>query len=318
MTDDHPMPDSALPASVPSQAPSDGDAELMETVAKVSRLVDPDAPVQVIDQRSGSMWSSLKAAFGAWELLYLLAVRDLTVRYRQTIVGIGWAVLNPLLLMLVLSVFFGVLGRIGPAGVPYPPFLFCGLVMWRLFESALGRTSDSLLSNVALIDKVSFPRFVLPMASVLSPLVDFAISLLVLVGVLVYYNIMPLTEALMIPAYIVVTVLTALGFGLWLAGLNAHYRDVSQILQVLLRLGFYASPILYSLDLVPSEYHLAYALNPMVTVISATRYALCGSYEAIVAPTAGMWAVSLSVSVTALISGLFVFNRLEKRIADVL
>ncbi len=293
-------------------------AELAETVAKVSRLVDPNAPVQVIDQRSGSMWSSLMAALGAWELLYLLATRDLTIRYRQTVVGIGWAVLNPLLMMLVLSVFFGVLGRIGPAGVPYPPFLLSGMVMWRLFESALGRSNDSLISNVALIDKVSFPRLVLPVASVLSPLVDFAISLVVVAGVMMFYGVVPLTEALMLPVYILVTVLSALGFGLWLAGLNAHYRDITHILQVVLRLGFYASPILYSLDLVPSEYHLLYAMNPMVTVISATRHALCGSYEAIVAPTMGMWVVSLSVSLTALISGLFVFNRLEKRIADVL
>lgn len=276
------------------------------------------APIQVIDQRSGSMWKSLLEAFGAWDLLYLLAVRDITVRYRQTIVGIGWAVLNPLLMMLVLSVFFGILGRIGPAGVPYPPFLLSGLVMWRLFESALGRANDSLISNKGLLDKVSFPRFVLPMASVLSPLVDFAISLVVVAGVMTYYHILPIREVVMFPLYILVTIFVSLGFGLWLSGLNAHYRDVTHILQVVLRIGFYATPVIYSLDLVPAKYHLVYALNPMVTVVSAARHSLCGRYEAVVSPSPEMWMVSLSVVSVVLISGLFVFNRLEKRIADVL
>ncbi len=275
-------------------------------------------PVTVIDQRSGSMWVALKAAFGAWDLLYLLAVRDLTVRYRQTIVGIGWAVLNPLLMMLVLTVFFGILGRIGPEGVPYPAFLLSAMVMWRLFESALGRANESLIANVGLIDKVAFPRFVLPMASVLSPLVDYAISLGVLLCVMVYYRVMPTQEVWLLPVYTVLTLMMALGFGLWLAGLNAHYRDVSLILQVVLRLGFYASPVIYSLNLVPEKYHLLYAVNPMVTVIAATRHALCGSYETIVAPSPEMWAVSLTVTFLALFSGLFVFNWLEKSVADVI
>ena len=280
--------------------------------------VDPDAPVTVIDQHSGSAWASLKAAFGAWELLYLLSVRDLTVRYRQTIVGVGWAVLNPLLLTLVLTVFFGVLGRIGPAGVPYAPFLLGALIMWRFFESALGRTSDSLVANVGLLDKVAFPRFVLPMASVLSPLVDLAIGLVVLAGVMLFYRVTPLSEIVLFPFYLLVTLLAALGMGLWLAGLNAHYRDISHILQVTLRLGFYATPVLYSLDLVPEKYHLLYSINPMVPVIVATRHALCGRFEAIPDATMGMWAVSLTVTTIVLVSGIFVFNRLEKRIADVI
>jgi len=281
-------------------------------------VVSPDAPLTVIDQRSGSLWASVKAAFGAWELLYLLAIRDLTVRYRQTIVGVGWAVLNPLLLMLVLTVFFGILGRIGPDGVPYAPFLLSALIMWRFFESALGRTSDSLVSNVALIDKVYFPRLVLPMASVLSPLVDWAIAFGVTLGLLAIFKIMPLWEIVLLPLYLLVALLAALGSGLWLAGLNAHYRDITHILQVLLRLGFFASPVLYSLELVPERFHLLYSLNPMVPVIVATRHALCGSFDAVAAPTMGMWAVSLTVTFALLISGLFVFNRLEKRIADVI
>lgn len=276
------------------------------------------APIQVIDQRSGSMLKSLIESFRSWELMYLLAVRDITVRYRQTIVGIGWAVLNPLLMMLVLSVFFGILGRIGPAGVPYPPFLLSGMVMWRLFESSLGRANDALISNRGLIDKVSFPRLVLPMASVLSPLVDFAISLVVVAGVMAYYHMFPIREVVLFPVYILVTLMSALGFGLWLSGLNAHYRDITHILQVVLRIGFYATPIIYQLDLVPEKYHLLYAINPMVTIVSASRHSLCGRYEAVVSPTPEMWMVSMSVIMVVLISGLFVFNRLEKRVADVL
>ena len=301
-----------------AQPPEGGSGENASVQHAVKGPVDPDAPVTVIDQHSGSAWASLKAAFGAWELLYLLSVRDLTVRYRQTIVGVGWAILNPLLLTLVLTVFFGVLGRIGPTGVPYAPFLLGALIMWRFFESALGRTSDSLVANVGLLDKVAFPRFVLPMASVLSPLVDLAIGMVVLAGVMLFYRVTPLAEIALFPFYLLVTLLTALGMGLWLAGLNAHYRDISHILQVTLRLGFYATPVLYSLELVPEKYHLLYSINPMVPVIVATRHALCGRFEAIPDATMGMWAVSLTVTMVVLVSGIFVFNRLEKRVADVI
>jgi lipopolysaccharide transport system permease protein len=262
-----------------------------------------------------SGWRSLKLG-ELWDyrdLLWLLAWRDVRVRYRQTVLGVGWAVLQPLVTILVFSLVFGRLAKVPSDGAPYPVFTFSALLPWILFSTALTRAASSLVGNAALLTKVYFPRLVLPLGSILTSLVDFAISLVVLLGLMAWYHIVPGPAVLLIPLFVAYTVLAAWAVGIWMAALNVRYRDVNFALPFLVQLGLFASPVVYSASLVPASFRILYDLNPMTLVIQGFRWALLGA----AAPSSLMF-ISIPLVALLLVSGVFYFRRTERFFADII
>jgi len=271
-----------------------------------------------IRPRSGWQPVNLRELWRYRELMWFLAARDINVRYKQTALGVAWAVIQPLFTMIVFSVFFGRLAKIPSDGVPYPLFVLTGLLPWQLFSYALTQSSNSLVNEQRLITKVYFPRLVVPLASVLSGLADFAIAfVLLLVGIAAYIAIgakvafgLPL---LLVPAFVVFAVAAALSVGLWLAALNVQYRDVRYTVPFLTQMWLFLTPIAYPSSLVPAEYRVLFGLNPMTGVVEGFRWAMVGGP----APDAGMMAASIAMTTALLVGGLFYFRRLEIRFADV-
>jgi lipopolysaccharide transport system permease protein len=247
------------------------------------------------------------------ELLYFLVWRDIKVRYKQTVLGVAWAVLQPLLTMVVFSIFFGVLGRMSSEGLPYPVFFYAALVPWTYFSSCVRRSSDSLVGSSSLISKVYFPRLVLPLASVLSSLVDFGFAFLVLLVLLLFYRLVPTWSILLLPLYLLLALVTGLGVGLWLSALNVRYRDFQFVVPFLIQTWFFVTPIIYPSTLIPEAWRAWYGLNPMVGVVEGFRGALL-STSSNPGPIVG---VSALVSVVLLLSGAFYFRRMEHTFADV-
>jgi lipopolysaccharide transport system permease protein len=252
------------------------------------------------------------------ELIYFMTWRDLKVRYKQTLLGVSWAVLNPFLTMVVFSVFFGGLAKVPSDGVPYPIFAFVGLLPWNLFANALLNASRSLYSHQNMVSKVYFPRLVLPLASVLAGVVDFAIACLVLVGIVLYYNLSGITHLgltlpmLTLPLYLLLALATALGAALWLSALYVQYHDVGYILPFLSEFWRILSPVVYSTTLIPAKYQILYALNPMAGVVNGFRWAILGTPTG---PGTDLL-ISTAVSILLLVSGLVYFRRMEKTFAD--
>jgi lipopolysaccharide transport system permease protein len=247
------------------------------------------------------------------ELLYFFIWRDIKVRYKQTAIGAAWAVLQPLLTMLVFSLFFGRLAHIPSDGLPYPVFYYSALLPWMYFSAALQNATNTIVDNQRLITKVYFPRLILPFSSVLSGMVDFAISFLMFVVMMIYYGIRPTAAAFWIPAFLLLAVLTALGVGLWLAALNALYRDVRYVLPFLVQIWMFASPVAYPSSLVPQKWRWLYGLNPMAGVIEGFRWSLTGHGQA----PGGLFFVSLAVVIAIFLSGVAYFQKMETTIADV-
>ena len=241
-------------------------------------------------------------------------LRDLKVRYKQTALGAAWAIIQPLFMMLVFSLFFGKLAGVKSDGIPYPIFTFCALLPWQLFASALGSSSNSLAANEGLITKVYFPRLIVPLAAVMSGLVDFAISFGVLLLMMVYYRIVPGVAVITLPLFILLAVFTALGVGLWLSALNVQYRDVRYTLTFLTQFWLFATPVAYSSTIVPESWRPVYGLNPMVGVVEGFRWALLNRAEG---PGLMLW-VSVIVVLLVLIGGLFYFRRMEQTFADII
>jgi lipopolysaccharide transport system permease protein len=247
------------------------------------------------------------------ELIYFMTWRDLKVRYKQTLLGAGWAILRPFLTMVVFSIFFGNLAKVPSDGIPYPIFAYTGLLPWELFATALNVASRSLVQNSNMITKVYFPRVILPLASILAGLVDFAIAFVILVGMMFYYHIFPTQAIWMLPLYLLLTLVTAMGVGLWLSAMNVLYRDIGYITPFLTQFWMYITPIAYGASLVPSKWKMIYALNPMVGVVNGFRWALLGTGQG--APTDSL-IISVVVSVVLLVSGLIYFRRMERIFAD--
>jgi lipopolysaccharide transport system permease protein len=246
------------------------------------------------------------------ELLYFLAWRDIKVRYKQTLLGVAWAVIQPLLTMVVFSIFFGRLARMPSDGLPYPLFAYCALLPWQLFAFTLSESSTSVVSNQRLVTKVYFPRLIIPLAAIGSGLMDFAISfcfLLVLIGV---FGVVPGMSLLALPAFVLLAVVTALGFGLWLSALNVRYRDVRYTIPFLIQIWLFATPVAYPVSIVPEAWRPFYGLNPMVGVVEGFRWALLGGRSS---PDVTV-AVSATVAVAVLTSGLFYFRSTEATFAD--
>jgi len=247
------------------------------------------------------------------ELLYFLTWRDIKVRYKQTVFGVAWAVLQPLSMMLIFTVFFGNLVGVPSDDLPYPLFSLAALLPWQLFSRALTGASTSLVVNQRLITKVYFPRLLIPMSAVLSSLVDFGISLVLLLAMMIFYGITPTPMLALLPLFTLLALMTALGVGFWLSALDAQYRDVRYTLPFLTQFWLFATPVVYPASLVPDRWSLLYGLNPMTGVVEGFRWALLGKTGA---PDA-MLAVSTIAVLAVFIGGLYYFRRAENTFADV-
>jgi lipopolysaccharide transport system permease protein len=247
------------------------------------------------------------------ELLYFFVWRDIKIRYKQTAIGAAWAVLQPFLTMLVFSLFFGKLAHLQSEGLPYSLRCYCALLPWTYFAGALQNSTNTIVESQRLITKVYFPRLALPLSSVLSGLVDFGISFLLLIAMMVYYGVHPTITVVWLPAFLLLAMLTALGVGLWLSALNAIYRDVRYVLPFLVQFWMFASPVVYASSLVPAKWRWLYGLNPMSGVIEGFLWALTGHGD----PPGRMVFVSAAVVIVVLLSGAAYFQRMETTIADV-
>jgi len=247
------------------------------------------------------------------ELLYFFVWRDIKIRYKQTAIGAAWAVLQPLLTMIVFTLFFGKLAHVPSEGLPYPIFYYSALLTWMYFATSLQNATNTIVENQRVITKVYFPRLALPLSSVLSGLVDFGVSFLMFAAMLAYYGIRPTPAALWVPAFLMLALLTAFGVGLWLAALNAIYRDVRYVLPFLVQFWMFASPVAYPGTLVPERWRWLYGLNPMAGVIEGFRWSLTGHG---VRPGRLMF-ISAGIVVIVLLSGVAYFQRMETKVADV-
>lgn len=272
----------------------------------------PTLPVTVIQPRKGWIPVDFRELWEYRELLYFFTWRDIKVRYKQTILGASWAVLQPLLTMLVFSLFFGRLGKMPSDDVPYPLFSYAGLVPWTFFSNGITQTSNSMVSSANLLRKIYFPRLVVPAASILAGLVDFFISFSVLIVLMAYFGYLPTVNSLWLPALLLLAICTALGVGLWLAALNVQFRDVRHTVGFLTQFWLFATPIAYSSSLLPEKWRVFYALNPMVGVVEGFRWALLGTDTA----PGPMIAVSTAVALVLLASGALYFRRMERTFAD--
>jgi lipopolysaccharide transport system permease protein len=260
-------------------------------------------------------WVSLKL-HELWEyreLLYFLVWRDIKVRYKQTALGATWAIIQPVFTMLVFSLFFGHLGKIPSDGIPYPIFSFAALVPWTFFANGLGQSSNSLVGNANLITKIYFPRLIVPLASVFSGIVDFLLAFVVLLGMMLYYGLVPTLNVFWLPLFLLLALVTSLGVGLWFSALNVEYRDVRYVVPFITQFWLFATPIAYPSSLLPEPWRTLYGLNPMVGVVEGFRWALLGTKTA----PGPIIAVSSAVALVILVSGAFYFRRMEKTFADI-
>jgi lipopolysaccharide transport system permease protein len=276
------------------------------------RVQESTIPVTVIESSRG--WVSLKLA-ELWEyreLLYFLTWREIKVRYKQTALGATWAIIQPLFTMIVFSIFFGRLAKMPSDGIPYPLFSLTGLIPWTFFAGGLGMSSNSLVASANLISKVYFPRLAIPLSSVLSGVVDFAISFILLIGMMAFYHQAPSLRCVFLPLFFLLAFVTALGVGLWLSALNVEYRDVRYTVPFLTQFWMFATPIAYPASLLHGVWRTVYGLNPMVGVVEGFRWALLGTNNA----PGPMIVVSSLASILILVGGAFYFRRMEKTFAD--
>jgi lipopolysaccharide transport system permease protein len=277
---------------------------------------------EVLVIRPTKGWAALNLVdvFRFRELTYFLIWRDIKVRYKQTALGATWAILQPFFTMVVFTIFFGRLGNIPSNDVPYPIFSYTALLPWGLFSKAISDAGRSMVANRNMITKVYFPRLVIPLSSVLSGVVDFGIAFLVLIGMMIYYNYAPnstyqiiLTPAVFtLPFFLLLTLVTSLGVGLWLSALNVNYRDINYILPFLTQLWLFLTPVIYPSNMLSPKWQLIYSINPMVGVVIGFRWALLDI------PYGSVWyfVISTTVAIIMLITGLFYFRRVERTFGD--
>jgi lipopolysaccharide transport system permease protein len=249
------------------------------------------------------------------ELFYFLAWRDILVRYKQTAIGIAWALIRPFLTMVVFTVVFGNLAKLPSEGVPYPILVFSAMLPWQFFANALSECSNSLIGNANLISKVYFPRLIVPISAIVVSFVDFMISGIILLGLMAYYAYVPSWRILMLPVFIAIAFAASIGAGLWLASLNVKYRDFRFIVPFIVQFGLYISPVGFSSSIVPEQYRLLYSLNPMVGVIDGFRWSILGGESKIYWPG---FSLSLGLVFLLLITGIAYFRKTEKTFADVI
>ncbi|MFP5221211.1 MAG: ABC transporter permease [Acidobacteriota bacterium] len=267
----------------------------------------------VIESKKGLRAFDLLELYEYRDLLFFLVWRNIRVRYAQSLLGIGWAVIQPLFSMVVFTVIFGNLAKMDSNGAPYAVFSFVGLVPWTYFSSALADSAGSLIGNTAMIRKVYFPRLVLPLSAVFAKLIDFSISMVLLVGIMAWYGIVPTGQIVVLPLLILLMILSAAGMGMWLTALSIQYRDIHFSLNFIIQLMMYAAPVVYPASLVPEKYAILYALYPMVGVVEGFRAALLGT----IPMPWGSIALGFVVSSILAVSGAFYFRNKERIFADV-
>ena len=278
-------------------------------------LTHGQTPFKVsIKAEKGLINLNLGAIWRYRELLYFLVWRDLKVRYKQTAIGAAWAIIHPVMAMLIFTIIFGRFARIPSDGVPYPVFAFTALLPWGYFSEALRRSQASLVGDAQLISKVYFPRLIIPLATVLTPLVDFGLSFIILLGLMCWYGITPGPAVLMLPLFLLQSLLVALSIGLWLGPLNVRFRDVGHIVPVMLQLWMYASPVVYPVSMIPERWRFLYSLNPMTGVIEGFRWALLGKES----PDFRVVAGSMVMVLILLVGGAIFFRQMERTFADVI
>jgi lipopolysaccharide transport system permease protein len=273
----------------------------------------PEEPLVIIEPNKA--WSALDL-HDLWafrELLYFLTLRDVKVRYKQTGLGVAWAILQPLLTMLIFTIFFGRLAGVPSDNIPYPIFAYAGLLPWTFFSNAITSSGNSLVGSTHLITKVYFPRMIIPGAAVAAGLVDFAIAFVILVLLMIYYRVMVTWNVLMFPVVVLLTTLLALGLGMWLSALNVKYRDVRFALPFLIQLGLFVSPVIYPVSFLPAKLAWLLSLNPMTGIIEGYRSALFGhpfNWSAL--------AISTAITLALLVYSSYTFRRMEKSFADII
>ncbi len=271
-------------------------------------------PITIIEPKKGWLPIDLKQIWNYRELFYFLTKRDIKVRYKQTVLGGLWAIIQPVFTMIVFTLFFGRLAKISSDGIPYPIFVYAGLLPWTYFANALSASGNSLVGSANLITKVYFPRLIVPAAASLAGLVDFFIAMLVMAAMMIYYQFLPGIGILLFPFLIGLTFLCAVGVGLWLSALNVQYRDIRYVIPFLIQIWMFISPVIYPVSMVKEKYQWLLALNPMTGVIQAYRASLLG-HQPIDWLLLG---ISTAIIIIFFMSGLYYFRRMEKVFADVI
>jgi lipopolysaccharide transport system permease protein len=272
------------------------------------------APSVVVQPSTSWLDLDLKAIWQYRELLYFLVWREVKVRYKQTVLGVAWAVLQPLMTMAIFTVIFGVFVNVPSDGLPYPLFALAALLPWTYFSEAMTRSSISLVGDAQLIRKVYFPRLIMPLAAVVSPGVDFLLAFILLLGMIAWYGLSPTWGIFLLPGFLLLGLVTALAVGLWLSALNVRYRDVRHTVPFLTQCWMYASPVAYPVSVVPEGWRALYGLNPMAGVIEGFRWGLLGKES----PDIGVMTVSVIAVIGLLIGGLIFFQHMEQTFADVI
>jgi lipopolysaccharide transport system permease protein len=295
----------SAPATVPPSA--------NQTPSLQASIKLPDGPLVVIEPSKSWVALDLRDIWTYRELLYFLVWRDVKVRYKQTLLGAAWAIIQPLFTMLIFSLLFGKLAGIKSDGVPYPIFAYAGLLPWTFFSNAVTNSGNSLVGSANLITKVYFPRLVIPAAAVLAGLVDFFFAFLTMIALMFYYRVSPSISLLALPVLVLLTSALALAVGMWMSALNVKYRDVRYALPFLIQLWMFASPILYPLSLVPAKWHWLISLNPLTGIVEGYRASLFNlpfDWRAL--------GVSSLLTMLALVYSLFSFKRMERKFADII
>jgi lipopolysaccharide transport system permease protein len=276
--------------------------------------IPSDLPRTRREASKGWAWPKLRELWEFRELLYFFAWRDIKVRYKQTVMGVLWAIIQPFLTMVIFSLFFGRLANVPSDGLPYPVFSFAALVPWTFFANALAQGSNSLVFSANMIKKIYFPRLALPIATVLAGVIDFVLAFIVLLGIMLYYGLVPTINIIWLPFFFLLALVTSIGVTLWLSAMNVQFRDVRYTIPFLTQVWLFVTPIAYPSSLLPERWRIVYGLNPMAGVVEGFRWALLGTDTA----PGKMIIVSALVALTLFISGAFYFRRMEQSFADVL
>jgi lipopolysaccharide transport system permease protein len=281
------------------------DNMIKDDMAQIELLIEPNRPVL-------HYWRDV------WryrELFWFLVWRDILVRYKQTVIGVAWSIIRPLVTMLAFTVVFGLLAKLPSDGVPYPLLVFAAMLPWNFFANALSECSSSLIGNANLLTKVYFPRIIIPIGSVIASLIDFVISLIIMVGIMLWYGFMPDWRVVLLPCFLLLALLSVVGTGLWFAAMNVKYRDFRYVVPFMLQFGLYVSPVGFASSIVPEKWRLLYALNPMVGVIDGFRWCILQGNSELYWP--GI-VLSTALSLALLITGLLFFRKTERILADII
>jgi lipopolysaccharide transport system permease protein len=277
--------------------------------------MNSDSPKELVIEAGKTEGQYWKDIWRYRELFYFLSWRDILVRYKQTVIGIAWSLIRPVLTMIVFTVVFGKLAKLPSEGVPYPILVYTALLPWQFFSNSLSESSNSLITNSNLLSKIYFPRLILPTSSVIVGVVDFLISFVILIGLMIWFHFVPQWRILALPFFLALALVTSLGFGLWLAALNVKYRDFRYIVPFIVQFGLYISPVGFSSTIVPEKWRLLYSINPMVGVIDGFRWAILGQSIKLYWPG---FILSVILTIIIFLSGLRYFRNTERVFADVI